>query len=136
MSKEFDVTLGESNDVSISIDEHNIIDIKENKPVQLDLSIEDALPLNVSMEEAIDLSIEIENSPGGGGVIDYNKAINKPKLNGKTLIGNVNEIDPTVSQWAKQPEKPSYTPNEVGALDRDSEMSFSDIKLIWDGFFN
>lgn len=31
-------------------------------------------------------------------------------------IPNIEETDPTVPQWAKQPEKPSYTAKEVGAL--------------------
>lgn len=30
--------------------------------------------------------------------------------------GIANEIDPTVPDWAKQPEKPKYTASEVGAL--------------------
>lgn len=30
----------------------------------------------------------------------------------------VTETDPTVSDWAKQPEKPSYTADEVGALSK------------------
>ena len=34
----------------------------------------------------------------------------------------VTETDPTVSDWAKQPEKPSYTADEVGALSK-TELS-------------
>lgn len=32
------------------------------------------------------------------------------------------ETDPTVPQWAKQPNKPSYTANEVGALPADTQL--------------
>jgi hypothetical protein len=32
----------------------------------------------------------------------------------------IDEIDPTVSEWAKQPTKPSYTASEVGALPADT----------------
>lgn len=34
--------------------------------------------------------------------------------------GEFIETDPTVPNWAKQPEKPTYTASEVGALDSDS----------------
>lgn len=33
-----------------------------------------------------------------------------------------NESDPTVSEWAKQPNKPTYTAEEVGALPKDTEI--------------
>lgn len=42
-----------------------------------------------------------------GGELDYNKLKNKPTFNGKELVGNVNEADPQVPEWAKQPETPS-----------------------------
>lgn len=32
------------------------------------------------------------------------------------------ETDPTVPDWAKQPEKPKYTANEVGALPKDTKI--------------
>lgn len=34
----------------------------------------------------------------------------------------VEETDPTVPAWAKQPEKPTYTAEEVGALPSDTEI--------------
>ena len=30
------------------------------------------------------------------------------------LYDNYDEIDPTVPDWAKQPTKPTYTPEEIG----------------------
>ena len=54
---------------------------------------------------------------------DYNALTNKPKLNGKILEGNVEETDPTVPAWAKAPTKPSYTPEEIGALAKDALVS-------------
>lgn len=38
--------------------------------------------------------------------------------------GNVNftETDPTVPEWVKQPQKPTYTADEVGALSADTEI--------------
>lgn len=46
-------------------------------------------------------------------------------LNGKrvfafaTPLGSNQETDPTVPEWAKQPDKPTYTADEVGAIPAD-----------------
>lgn len=77
---------------------------------------------------------------GGGGTSDYLQLSNKPKINGVELVDNIttenlgivvpqytselendsgfitNETDPTVPAWAKEPIKPTYTAEEVGAL--------------------
>ena len=86
--------------------------------------------LSVQEEEAVTMDIQedsqVELTVGEGlpsGSTDYNDLVNKPKLNGKTIQGDVEEEDPTVPQWAKQPEKPSYTPEEVGI----SAISLSEI---------
>ena len=38
---------------------------------------------------------------------DYEKLQNLPELDGRTIIGNVNELDPTVPGWAKEENKPA-----------------------------
>lgn len=64
-------------------------------------------------------------------VRDYLLMVNKPSINGQVLEGNLviklgdlendagyltEETDPTVPAWAKQPNKPTYTAQEVGAM--------------------
>lgn len=64
-------------------------------------------------------------------VRDYLLMVNKPQINGHELTGNFiirvgdlendagylqTEVDPTVPLWAKQPQKPSYTAEEIHAL--------------------
>lgn len=64
-------------------------------------------------------------------VRDYEMLVHKPMLNGVELIGNFilklsdlendvgyisQETDPTVPAWAKQPNKPVYTAEEIGAM--------------------
>lgn len=73
--------------------------------------------------------------PKSGGTKDYRDLINKPSINGEPLETNYNEIDPTVPSWAKAEAKPVYTPEEVGALPEDAEMSFADVKALWDSVF-
>lgn len=70
---------------------------------------------------------------GGGGTADHSKLKNRDAadqhpmsaitgldaaLEGKQPTGNylTKELDPTVPEWAKQPQKPAYTAKEVGAL--------------------
>lgn len=72
-------------------------------------------------------------SSGEGGTPDHSKLINREAadqhpmsaitgledaLDGKQEAGNylTKESDPTVPEWAKQPQKPTYTAQEVGAL--------------------
>ena len=72
-------------------------------------------------------------SSGEGGTPDHSKLINRDAadqhpmsaitgledaLDSKQPTGNylTEELDPTVPEWAKQPQKPAYTAQEVGAL--------------------
>lgn len=67
------------------------------------------------------------------GTNDYNKLKNKPKLNGNEIIGEVEEIDPTVPLWAKAETRPVYTPEDIGAMAEGSVTSVSTNELdeIW-----
>lgn len=71
----------------------------------------------------------------GKGTADYNKLINKPTLNGEEFVGDMVESDPTVPDWAKTPEKPTYEASEVNAVDVDNHIPYEDIdnilKTIW-----
>lgn len=63
------------------------------------------------------------------GTNDYNKLKNKPKLNGNEIIGEVEEIDPTVPTWAKAETRPIYTPEDIGAMAEGSVTSISTTEL-------
>ena len=67
------------------------------------------------------------------GTSDYNKLKNKPTLNGKEIIGAMEEIDPTVPTWAKSETRPIYTPEDVGAMAEGSVTSVSttEIDELW-----
>lgn len=73
--------------------------------------------------------------PGSGGTRNYRHLINKPTINGTELFDNYDEIDPTVHEWAKEPTKPAYTPEEIGAIDEDNEVSFADLLSAWRDVF-
>ena len=65
----------------------------------------------------------------------YNDLHDKPTLNGATIQGDVNEIDPTVSEWAKSQTRPVYTAQDVGALSEGDVvgLSISTLETIWNG---
>ena len=54
---------------------------------------------------------------------DYEKLQNLPELDGRTIIGNVNELDPTVPGWAKEANNPAYNAGEVGAVAEADNIS-------------
>ena len=66
---------------------------------------------------------------------DYRQLLNRPSINGTSLLDNYDEIDPTVPDWAKKDNKPVYYPEEVGALNEDNEMHFSEIDAIFNQVF-
>ncbi len=68
------------------------------------------------------------------GTTDYNKLKNKPTLNGKEILGAMEEIDPTVPNWAKAETRPVYTPEDVGAMAEGSITSVSTTEI--DGLWN
>lgn len=80
-------------------------------------------------DESDKLQIEISDEKFVEGTSDYNKLKNKPKLNGNEIIGEVEEIDPTVPTWAKAETRPVYTPEDVGAMAEGSVTSVSTTEL-------
>lgn len=86
-------------------------------------------------DESDKLQIEALDEKFVEGTSDYNKLKNKPKLNGNEIIGEVEEIDPTVPLWAKAETRPVYTPEDIGAMAEGSVTSVSTTELdeLWNG---
>lgn len=80
-------------------------------------------------DESDRLQIEALDEKFVEGTSDYNKLKNKPKLNGNEIIGEVEEIDPTVPLWAKAETRPVYTPEDVGAMAEGSVTNISTTEL-------
>ena len=84
-------------------------------------------------DESDKLQIEALDEKFVEGTSDYNKLKNKPKLNGNEIIGEVEEIDPTVPLWAKAETRPVYTPEDVGAMAEGSvtNISITELDKLW-----
>lgn len=80
-------------------------------------------------DESDKLQIEALDEKFVEGTSDYNKLKNKPKLNGNEIVGEVEEIDPTVPLWAKAETRPVYTPEDVGAMAEGSVTNISTTEL-------
>ena len=65
---------------------------------------------------------------------DYNKLKHLPKLDGRPIIGDIPELDPTVPDWAKTPTKPEYSAEEVGAIPEGAmvELDAGDFAEMWE----
>lgn len=61
------------------------------------------------------------------GTNNYNDLRNKPSINGTTLVGNYNEIDPTVPEYVKN----GKAVNE----DNIESIGILEVKSIWDSIF-
>lgn len=97
----------------------------------------------VSMENAVNLNVQLstDNSSIDASMVDeihldgdYNTLNNKPTLNGFTIQGDMHELDPTVPEWAKAPEKPQYSADDVGAIPVGAmiELDEGDLEEMWD----
>ena len=71
----------------------------------------------------VDLQLDVEDIDLdiGGEVqvvvpTSYNDLADKPQLDGRPIVGNIPELDPTVPDWAKAATPPAYTAEDVGAI--------------------
>ena len=66
------------------------------------------------------------------GTKNYEDLENLPSLDGRTIIGNIRERDPTVPDWAKAPVKPTYKADEVGAIPEESAISIEELQEMFE----
>lgn len=57
---------------------------------------------------------------------DYEKLFNLPTLNGQRIIGTMEETDPTVPEWAKNPEPP--TAESLGLEEVKEAISLTELE--------
>lgn len=86
---------------------------------------------------------QVGGSIGGGSITgsvgnvqgDYSLLKNKPKLDGREIVGDIPELDPTVPAWAKEETKPTYTYQETGAVGGENEIDPLEIEAIFKAVF-
>ena len=90
------------------------------------------MQIEVEVNKNVDISMDLDGTCMVG-TDDYEKLKNLPSLNGEKIIGNMSERDPTVPDWAKSPEKPRYTAEELGAVNSEDAISLEEIDAIFNG---
>lgn len=82
----------------------------------------------IESEENLDASIKEEFVTFD----DYEKLKNLPSLDGRKIIGDIPELDPTVPRWAKENKKPEYNAQEIGAVDERNAITLEEIASWFD----
>lgn len=91
--------------------------------------------ISIQVRETEEVKLKLNGEKIPIGTDDYEELKNKPKLNGKELIGEIKEEDPTVPDWAKKPNKPSYKHEEVGAVGEDEAITLQELTDIFNSMF-
>ena len=85
--------------------------------------------MNIDVEVKNDNAVSMEvDGACRIGTDDYEKLKNLPRLNGEPIVG-----DPTVPDWAKNPEKPHYTAEELGAVNSADAITLEELDRIFNG---
>ena len=103
----------------------------------IDMAIEganDTINMEIASDNLKDMTIEEKIVKGG--TTNYEKLNNLPTLDGEPIVGEMHEKDPTVPLWAKAPQKPTYTAEELGCISEDAEMSLQEINEMCDMILN
>ena len=106
--------------------------------VKLDLTHDTVQPINVLKGKTFhDASGEeqvgtMEDTSGAVRKVTFNSTEHLPDYEGNVEL---NEEDPNVHLWAKSETKPSYTAQEVKAVDRDDTFTFEQIDSFFDTIF-
>ena len=100
--------------------------------IDFNVGFSDIKPLDVTLFENDDFDLKLADQMSISR--SYNSLDDKPKLDGRPIIGDIPELDPTVPDWAKSPTKPEYTAEDVGAVAEKDLEAFTpaDLEIMWD----
>ena len=91
------------------------------------------LPVDMEFEQPFEVELD-HGEFDGAAIKSYNDLNDLPKLDGRTIIGDLPELDPTVPAWAKAPTKPDYNAEEVGAIPEGTmvQLDAGDFAEMWE----
>lgn len=96
--------------------------------IRLTIGQDGLVPLEVPEDAPVDMAAD-DRMIVNVGTSDYEQLKNLPKLDGRPIVGDIPELDPTVPEWAKAATPPEYTAEDVGAIPDGA------IKVLDDGDF-
>lgn len=92
-----------------------------------DVSVSDELELQAQSADELSILNGAEIYKERLGTTSYEMLTDLPSLDGKTIIRDMYEKDPTVPLWAKTTSKPVYDSEEVGV----SAISIEELETLW-----
>lgn len=99
--------------------------------LEINAKLEISPILNAEIDKDLTIPSEFESNFVASD--DYEKLKHKPKLNGKVIIGEMEEEDPTVPEWAKEENKPKYDVTEIdNAVDENNAISIETLASLFD----
>lgn len=100
--------------------------------ITLDVKIKDDPFEIVATSENTDVELEAKTDYVAT-TDDYEHLKHLPTLDGRTIIGDISEQDPTVPNWAKA-ETPSdgIAPEDIDAVSVKDAMTIADLAELWD----
>ena len=103
--------------------------------IRLTVGQDGLVPLEVPEESPVDMAAD-DRMIVNVGTSDYEQLKNLPKLDGRPIVGDIPEQDPTVPEWAKSPTKPEYTAEDVGAMPEGAitVLDGGDFEEMWESF--
>lgn len=136
-----DISLNPVNEIGATLESGVDLDISlfpMSEMLDYELDHVEEFETNLSSSDNLDVDLDT------GILIDGSKVIVNPpdiptdsmetiKVDDKTY--DILEKDPTVPDWSKAPLKPAYTANEVGAVDIDNELRYSEIDRMFNAVF-
>lgn len=101
--------------------------------IRLTVGQDGLVPLEIPEDAPVEMAAD-DRMIVNVGTSDYEQLKNLPKLDGRPIVGDIPELDPTVPEWAKAPTKPEYTAEDVGAVAEKDLEAFtpSDLEIMWD----
>ena len=108
-----------------------LLDVKMDENVmEIDVDTnENVMEIDVNTDENVmEVELVFQEGISVNGTDDYEKLKNLPKLDGRIIIGNINELDPNVPGYVKDGK--AVNEDNVGTI------GVLDVKRIWDSVFN
>ena len=93
--------------------------------------------IRVKMRSSPSLSINLQKNASGGTIVIPNPD-EEPTDDLETVKINTNTFrihDPQLSDWAREEDKPDYSPEEVNAVDRDNTITTDTINRFVNAIF-
>lgn len=134
---QIDVIESEISDFDMSLENAtSIIPMRFNEDPKIGMDIIDGTAIKMGVHhdgESIHVIDNLESHSKRDALSANQGRVLNEKIENSGFI--TQEVDPTVPSWSKEPTKPAYTPEEVGAVNADNELALAQIDAMFAAVF-